>query len=104
MGELGKPTLATSEPVLVLRHECSLAAARAVAPAPCHFVACNLVKLVHCDFPLRWNLFVSHYFLAPPAEAPPLDAAASCFAFSLAAFSSSSIFFLSSFGSVLISL
>src|SRR3712207_6710773 len=87
VSKFSKTTLATGKPVLVLCHEGSLAAARTIALSPCYLVPLNVVKFVYGNLSLALRLFVSHYLLAPP-EAP-----ASCLALSLAAFSSSSIFF-----------
>ena len=103
MSELSKAALATGKPILVLCHEGPLAAARAIAPSPCYFVSLYDVELVDGDLAFDFSFFVHHYFL-PPAAAPVFEVAAACLALSLAAFSSSSIFFLSSLGSVLSSL
>ena len=104
VSELSKATFATGKSVLVLCHEGSLAAARTIALIPCYLVPLYAVELVDGDLSFAWSLFVRHYLLAP-LEAPVFEvAAASCLALSLAAFCSSSIFFLSSLGSVLSSL
>ena len=103
MSELSKAALATGKPILVLCHEGPLAGARAIAPSPCYFVSLYDVELVDGDLAFDFSFFVHHYFL-PPAAAPVFEVAAACLALSLAAFSSSSIFFLSSLGSVLRSL
>jgi len=103
MSELSKAALATGKPVLVLCHESSFAAAGAIAFGPCYLITLYIVELVYGDLAFTWNLFVRHYLLAPLA-APLFEVAASCLALSLAAFSSSSVFFLSSLESVLNSL
>ena len=104
VSELSKATFATGKSVLVLCHEGTLAAAGTIALDPCYLVPLYVIELVDGDLAFAWSLFVRHYLLAPPA-APVFEvAAASCLALSLAAFSSSSIFFLSSLGSVLSSL
>ncbi len=102
MSELSKATFATGKPVLVLCHEGSLAAAWTIALGPCYLVPLYVIELVDCDLAFARSLFVCHYLLAPAA--PVLEVADSCLALSLAAFSSSSIFFLSSPESVLSSL
>src|SRR5918992_4440260 len=99
VSKLCKTTLATGKPVLVLCHEGSLAAAGTITLIPCHLVTLYVVKLVDGDLSFAWSLFVSHYLLAPP-EAPVFEVAACCLALSLAAFSSSSILFLSSLARV----
>lgn len=103
MSELSIAALATAKPVLVLCHEGPLAAAGAIALRPCYLVPLYIVELVDGDLAFALSFFVRHYFLAP-AAAPVFEVAASCLALSLAAFSSSSIFFLSSLESVLSSL
>ena len=103
MSELSKATLATGKPVLVLCHEGPLAAAGTIALDPCYLVPLYVIELVDGDLAFTWSLFVRHYLLAPAAE-PVFEVAATCLALSLAAFSSSSIFFLSSLESVLSSL
>jgi hypothetical protein len=103
VSELRKAALAASKPVLVLRHESSFAAAGAIALAPCYLITLYIVEPVYGDLTFAWNLFIRHYLL-PPLAAPLFEVAASCLALSLAAFSSSSIFFLSSLESVLSSL
>ena len=103
VSEFSKTTLATGKPVLVLRHEGSLATARTIAPSPCYLVPLNIVEFVDGNLALALSLFVSHYLFALP-EPPDFEVAASCLALSLAAFSSSSTFFLSSLDNVLNSL
>ena len=103
MSELSKATFTAGKPVLVLCHEGSLAAAWTIALGPSYLVPLYVIELVDGDLAFARSLFVRHYLLAPAA--PVLEvAAASCLALSLAAFSSSSIFFLSSLESVLSSL
>src|ERR671910_1137270 len=103
VSKLCKTTLTTGKPVFVLCHEGSLAAAGTIALIPCYLVPLYVVELVDGDLSFAGSLFVRHYLLAPP-EAPVFEVAACCLALSLAAFSSSSIFFLSSLERVLSSL
>src|ERR687898_258971 len=103
VSKFSKTTLAAGKPVFVLCHEGALAAARTIASSPCYLVPLNVVEFINGNLSLALRLLVSHYLLAPP-EPPDFEVAASCLALSLAAFSSSSTFFLSSLGNVLNSL
>src|ERR671914_1230015 len=103
VSKFSKTTLAAGKPVFVLCHEGSLAAARTIASSLCYLVPLNVVEFINGNLSLALSLLVRHYLFAPP-EPPDFEVAASCLALSLAAFSSSSTFFLSSLDSVLNSL